>query len=132
MPPLVSEGGGLVNESVGKPDLLSDHFDGHQPRESVDLSLTCHPSPILTTFAFRSCEVKHLLLDLDTYGGPDPLGMVPLFLQTAADVMATRLSVVFRRLVRLGSFLAAGGRPTSPQFRMVPRLSLLPITDRFP
>ena len=25
--PLVSEGGGLVCESVGKADLLSDHFD---------------------------------------------------------------------------------------------------------
>ena len=26
-PPLVSEGGGLVCESIGKADLLSDHFD---------------------------------------------------------------------------------------------------------
>ena len=26
LPPLVSEGGGLVRESVGKADLLSDHF----------------------------------------------------------------------------------------------------------
>ena len=28
-------------ESVGKADLLSDHFDGKQSRESVDLPLTC-------------------------------------------------------------------------------------------
>ena len=28
-----------------------------------------HPSPGLTTFAFRSREVRHLLLDLDPYGG---------------------------------------------------------------
>ena len=28
--PLVSEGGGLVCESVGKADLLSDHFDSKQ------------------------------------------------------------------------------------------------------
>ena len=34
-------------ESVGKDDLLSDHFDGKQSRESVDLQLTCHPSPRL-------------------------------------------------------------------------------------
>ena len=27
LPPLVSEGGGLVCESIGKADLLSDHFD---------------------------------------------------------------------------------------------------------
>ena len=31
LPPLVSEGGGLACESVGKADLLSDHFDGKNP-----------------------------------------------------------------------------------------------------
>ena len=56
LPPLVSVGGGLVCESVGKADLLSDNFD-KQSRESVDLPLICHPSPSLTTFAFRSSEV---------------------------------------------------------------------------
>ena len=30
LPPLVSEGGGLVSELVGKPDLLLDHFDSKQ------------------------------------------------------------------------------------------------------
>ena len=58
MPPLISEGGGLVCESVGKADLLSDHFDSKQSREAVDLPLTCHPSNSLTTFAFRSSEVR--------------------------------------------------------------------------
>ena len=57
-------------------------------------------------FAFRSSEVRRLLLDLDPYGGTDSLGMFPLFLKTTADVMAPRLSVVFRRLVRLSSFPA--------------------------
>ena len=57
MPPLVSEGGGLVCESVGKADLLSDHFDNKQSMEAVDLPLTCHPSHSLTTFAFRPSEV---------------------------------------------------------------------------
>ena len=47
MPPLVSEGGGLVCESVDKADRLSDHFDSKQSREVVDLPLTCHPSPSL-------------------------------------------------------------------------------------
>ena len=41
-PPLVGVGGGLVCESVGKADLLSDHFDSKQSRESVDLPPTCH------------------------------------------------------------------------------------------
>ena len=106
LPPLVSEGGGLVCESAGKADLLSDHFDSKQSREAVDLPLTCHPFKSFTTFAFWSSEVRRLLLDLDPYGGTDPLGMFPLFLMRTADIMASRLSVVFRRLVRLGSFPA--------------------------
>ena len=44
------------------------------------------------------------MLDLDPYGGTDPLGMFPLFLKRTADVIAPCLSVMFRRLVRLGSF----------------------------
>ena len=70
------------------------------------MPLTCHPSPSFTTFAFRSSEVRRLLVDLDPYGGTDPLGMFPLFLKKTTDVMAPSLSVVFRRLVRLGSFPA--------------------------
>ena len=81
LPPLVSEGGGLVCESVGKADRLSDHFDSKQSRETVDLLLTCHPSASLTNFAFRLSEVRRLLLDLDPYGGTDPLGTFPLFLR---------------------------------------------------
>ena len=61
LPPFVGIGGGLVCESVGKADLLLDHFDGKQSRESVDLMLTCHPSSRLNTFAFRSSAVRRLL-----------------------------------------------------------------------
>ena len=87
LPPHVSEGGGLVCELVGKADLLSDHFDSKQSREAVDLPLNCHPSPSFTTFAFRSSEVRRLLLDLNPYGGTDILSMFPLFLKRTADVM---------------------------------------------
>ena len=86
LPPLVGGGGGLVCESVGKAGLLSDYFDGKQSRESVYLPLT--------TFAFRSSEVRRLLLDLYPYGA-DILCMFPLFLKRTADVLAPRLSVVF-------------------------------------
>ena len=68
-------------ESVGKADLLSHHFDGQQSNESVDLPLTGHPSSRLTTFAFRSSEVRRLLLDLDPHGGTDKFGMLSLFLK---------------------------------------------------
>ena len=59
--PLLGPCGGLMSQSVGKADLLSDHFDSKQSWESVDLLVTCHPSPSLITFAFRSSEVKRLL-----------------------------------------------------------------------
>ena len=85
---LVSAGGVLVCGPVGNADLLSDHFDSKQSREAVDLPLTCHPSPSLTTFAFRSREVRRLLFDFDPYCGTDPLGMFPIFLKRTADVMA--------------------------------------------
>ena len=74
-------------ESFGKADLLSNHFDGKQSRESVDLGLTCHSSPSLITFAFRSREVRRLLLDFNPCGGTDPLGIFPLLLKRTADVM---------------------------------------------
>ena len=50
--------------------------------------------------------MRRLLLDLDPYGGTDPFGMFPLFLQRTADVKPPSLSVVLRWLVRLGSFPA--------------------------
>ena len=106
LPPLVGPGGGLVCESVGMADLLSDHFDSKQSREAAYLLVTCHPSPSLITFVFRSSEVKHILLALDPYSGTAPLGMFLLFLNRTADVLAPRLSVVFQRLIHLGSFLA--------------------------
>ena len=114
LPPLFNEGAGLACEFVGKDDLLSDHFDNKQSREAVDPPLTCHQSPSLTTFAFRSREVRRLYIYLDPYGGTDPLGMFPLFLKRTADVMAPRLSVVICGLfVWLVSRLA-GDRPMSP------------------
>ena len=48
--------------------------------------------------------MKRLLLDLDSNGVTDPLGMFPVFLKKTADVLAPRLAVVLRRLLRLGSF----------------------------
>ena len=41
-PPLDSKGVELVCESVGKADLMSDHFCRKQSWEAVDLPLTCH------------------------------------------------------------------------------------------
>ena len=46
-----------------------------------------------------------LLLDLDTYGGVDPFGVFLLFLKKVADIIAPKLSIIFRWLIRLRSFL---------------------------
>ena len=50
-------------KSVGKADLLSDHFDSKQSGEAVDLPLTCHLSHSLATFALRSKDVRRLMFD---------------------------------------------------------------------
>ena len=96
--------------------MLSAQFDGKQSRGPEDLPSTCYPSPSLTTFAFRSPEVKRLLLDLDSYGGTNPLGIFPLFLKRTAEVLAPRFTVVFRRLLRWVAFLFAGEWLMSPEF----------------
>ena len=63
-PPVVGGSSELVCGSVNLADLLSDHFDSKQARESVDLLLNYHPYPCLFLtsilnpfhFAFRSSE----------------------------------------------------------------------------
>ena len=115
-PPLVGGGGGLVCESVGKANLLSDNFDCTQSSECVDVTFACHQPPSLITFAFGSSEVRRLMLDLNPCGGTDRLGMFPLFLRRTANVIHSRLSVVFLRLFRLGSSLLVGERQMSPHF----------------
>ena len=50
-------------ESFRKADLLSEHFDSKRYMETDDLAPTFHPSPSHTTIAFRSNEVRWLLLD---------------------------------------------------------------------
>ena len=58
----------------------------------LHFKILSYQSPRLTTLAFRSREVRHLLLDLDPYGGTDTLGVFPLFLKRTADAIAPRLS----------------------------------------
>ena len=61
--------------------MLSAHFDGKQSGFPIDLPSSCHPSPSLTTFVLRSREVRQILLDLDSYGSTDQLGIFPLFFE---------------------------------------------------
>ena len=45
-----------------------------------------------------------LLLDLDTYGAVVPLGVFLQFLKMVADIIAQKLSIIFRGLISRGSF----------------------------
>ena len=105
------------------------------PGSLVDLPLTCHSSPSLTSFAFRSSEVRRLLLNFDPYVGSDPLCMFPLFLKKTADVLAPHHSVVFRRLVCMGSFPACWSQanvtpiPKSPPSSSVANSRPISITS---
>ena len=126
LPPLVNEGGGLVCESVGKADLLSDHFNSKHSREAVDLPLTCHQSPSHTTFAFRSREVRRLMVALTHWVS------LLIFLLDLLMLWPHVLVYCFGGLFVWVVSRLAGDRPMSPQFRKVHRPPLLPITDRFP
>ena len=53
---------------------------------------------------FRTYVLLHLLLDLNMYEGVDPLGVFTLFLKKVTDIIAPKLSIIFRRLIRRGSF----------------------------
>ena len=104
VPPLVGNGGALVSDSACKADLFLRHFDEKQSREEVTIPQTCFPEAQLTGLAFRSTELKKILLNLDSYGGTDPSGVFPLFFKKVAHVIACPLASVFRTMLRRGSF----------------------------
>ena len=54
--------------------------------------------------AFRTPVLLRRLLDLDTYGGPDPLDVFPIFLKMVVDIIAPKLIIIFRGLIHRGSF----------------------------
>ena len=79
--------------------------------------------------------MRRLLLHLDPYDATNSLGMFPLYLNRTADVMAPHLSVVFRWLVRLGSFPACLRQanvtpiPKGPPSSSVANYRPIPITS---
>ena len=104
MPPLRKADGSITYCSKEKADLLAEIFDKKQSNESIILPPTCFPEVKLSSFAFRSREVEHLLLDLDNHGGMDPDGIFPLFLTKNAHVLAPKIATILRNFVRAGSF----------------------------
>ena len=104
MPPLLKADGSVAHCPKEKANLVAGIFERKQSNEHVDLPPTCFPEVNLSSLAFRSSEVKQLLLDLDNYGGMDPNGIFPLFLKKNAQVLAPKISTILRKLIRAGSF----------------------------
>ena len=66
--------------------------------------MSCLPKPQLLSFAFRSRDVKKILDNLDPWGGTDPNGFIPLIFKNLSDVLAPKLTHLFRTLFRKGLF----------------------------
>ena len=66
----------MARDPVEKASLLGSQFDSKQCREQFVTPLSCFPQCRCSNFlAFRTPVLLHLLLDLDTYGGVDHLGV---------------------------------------------------------
>ena len=104
IPHLMKQGGALVTDPASKADLLNSFFDSKQSRVSIDLPHTCHPETKLSSFAFRARSVHELLMDLDAYGGVDPLGFFPLFFKEIAIVLSPKLRMYISTSVEGGVF----------------------------
>ena len=100
IPALLGLEGGLVVAPSEKEPLLASQFDSKQCREQFVTPLSFFPQYRRNSLAFRSPVLLHLLLDLDTSGGVEPLGVFPLFLKTVADIITPRLSIIFCGLIR--------------------------------
>ena len=104
IPALRGPDGGLVLAPAEKAALMGSQLDSKQCREQFVTPLSSFPS-----LAFRTPVHLRLLLDPDTYGCVDPLGVFPLFLKMVADIIAPKLSKKFRWLIHRRSFRSVGG-----------------------
>ena len=59
---------------------------------SIVTPLSCFPQSRCNYLAFRTSVIMCLFLDLDMYGGVDPLGLFPLFLKKVVDAIAQKRS----------------------------------------
>ena len=100
IPPLSKPDGSVTYCPREKATLLANVFDGKQSNENLSMPDSCFPEAKLSKLAFRSSEIKHLLLDLDAYGGVDPNGIFPLFFKKTAEFLAPKLSEVFFIIIK--------------------------------
>ena len=114
LPPLVGGGGGLVCESVGKGDLLSDYLMASSPGSLLIcclLTIRLRDLPPLPSGRERSgipCKTWTIM------GALTQWVCFLFFHKRTADALAPRLSEVFWRLVHLGSFPACWKQANPP------------------
>ena len=72
-------GDGLVVAPTKKVSLLGSLCDSKQCHEPFDTPLSCFSQSRCNYLAFWTSVLLHLLLNLDTYGVVDPLGVFHLF-----------------------------------------------------
>ena len=87
IPALEVPGGGLVVASAGKASIVGSQFDGKQCREQFVPLLSCFPPSMCNYLAFWTPVLLHLLLQLETYIGVDPLVVFSLFMKMDADII---------------------------------------------
>ena len=104
IPPLLSGDGKLLVDSNDKAELLNETFSAKQSNEDVVIPSGCHPEPHLTKFAFRSRDVKKILDGLDSWGGEDPDGFIPLIFKKMSSVLSPKLSRIYRHLFKNSLF----------------------------
>ena len=66
-----------------------------QCRDSFQQPYFCDPSPVICSVAFWSRFVHSLLLDLDSYDGNNPDGMLILFYKQVARELAKSIREVY-------------------------------------
>ena len=139
LPPLIAPGGRLVTDPAVKASLLAPQFNSKQSLDNFTEPPFCFPAVECSSIAFRSAQVKSLLLELDSYGGVDGDGIFPLLLKECAGVIAPKLALLFRRLIRTGKFpeswrdanvTAIPKGPPSPNKENYRPISITPILSK--
>ena len=105
IPALRGPEGGLVVAPAENTSLMSSQFDSRKCREQLVTHLSCFLNSRCNSLAIQTPVLLRLLLDLDTYCGVDQLGVFPLVIKMVADIIGPKLSIIFLRLIRRGSFL---------------------------
>ena len=60
----------------------------------------CPPKAHLTKFVFRSADVTKILDDLDSWGGEDPKGFIPLIFKIPSSVLSPKLNRIYYHLFK--------------------------------